>query len=127
MVFNDIVCCRSCDRKIWPEKMTKTAARTTYDLHDHQLAKIQSGRYQVYGMISTMYLTSDVKKLAESIHGNLEEWKKKKKEKLKRQREIREEEERANYEGDFGVDSYAFGGPDDIDYNDYNHETLADW
>jgi hypothetical protein len=64
--------------------MTKTAAKTTYDLHDHQLAKIQSGCYAVYGMISTMYLTSDVKKLAESIHGNLEEWKKKKEKRLKR-------------------------------------------
>ncbi|KAI5808414.1 hypothetical protein BZA77DRAFT_18361 [Pyronema omphalodes] len=97
IVFNNLVCCRSCDRSIWPEKMTLTAAKSTYDLNDFQLKGIQSGYYAVYGMLTRMFLTSDVKKLAESIHGDLEEWTKKKEEKrLKRQKKARKEEKSRN-------------------------------
>ncbi|KAF2767582.1 hypothetical protein EJ03DRAFT_352926 [Teratosphaeria nubilosa] len=95
ILANGLMCCRECDRKQWPEKITKTAAMHHYDLKPHHLfrpkynptqchlhaspwPRIQYGTYMSSNVATTMFLLKDVKRLAEAVHGDLEEHKQKK-------------------------------------------------
>lgn len=87
ILMNGLSCCRTCDHEQWSEKITKTAAIKKYDLKEYQLlpnhhAKKSSAshpglpplRYGTYwsaGVLTTMFLESDVEALAHLIHGDL--------------------------------------------------------
>ena len=90
ILMNGLRCCRPCDDKHWPDKMTKTAARIHGHLRQDQLmpreaavsptcrdlyaakcgsSGIRYGIYLVYGQETTMFLRKDVEALARRVHG----------------------------------------------------------
>ncbi|KAK0274437.1 hypothetical protein LTR35_011591 [Friedmanniomyces endolithicus] len=94
ILANGLRCCIVCDQEQWPDKITKTKAKEEYNLRDHhllpryyhhpsyaKLAKLgitsgiiepRYGTCQVANVMTTMFLLSDVQRLAEAIHGNFE-------------------------------------------------------
>ncbi|KAK0277488.1 E1 ubiquitin-activating protein [Friedmanniomyces endolithicus] len=94
ILANGLRCCIACDQWQWPDKITKTQAKEEYDLREHhlfpryhhhpsyaKLAKLgipsgiivpRYGTCQVDNVMTTMFLLSDVQRLAEAIHGNYE-------------------------------------------------------
>ena len=75
-VFNDLRCCRKCDKVQWPDKITLTQARKKYGLSRDVLERSCKhwGVYICMGVLTTMFLEGEVKKVADRIHGGLEEW-----------------------------------------------------
>ncbi|KAF8244048.1 hypothetical protein K440DRAFT_663738 [Wilcoxina mikolae CBS 423.85] len=72
-IFNFIPCCRICDARQWPEKITLTKARTTYGLSAEMLmARCNWGGYYCVGVYTRMFDEREVRKLAEMVHGDLE-------------------------------------------------------
>ncbi|KAF1349119.1 hypothetical protein BDV97DRAFT_422517 [Delphinella strobiligena] len=74
-------CCSACDKKEWPDKITKTNAKKEYHLNEEQLFAekgdglpvINYGSYSVEGGAATMFLRSDVERLADAVHGDWKE------------------------------------------------------
>lgn len=74
-VFNNIVCCRPCDKLKWPDKITLSNATNMYGLkRDMLVRQCVSGTYIVMGIRARMFLLVDVKELARKVHGDLDEW-----------------------------------------------------
>ncbi|KAK5165140.1 uncharacterized protein LTR77_009237 [Saxophila tyrrhenica] len=89
IMMNGLRCCRDCDGKHWPEKITKTDAKAQYDLKENQLLPNQHpaakmlnrhpgglpvlryGTYMVSSVVTTMFMRSDVEALAKLAHGDL--------------------------------------------------------
>lgn len=107
-MMNGLGCCKDCDAKHWPDKITKTMAKTEYDLKEHQLTphdlvakrmglpKLRQGTYMCQGMITTMFLRSEVVELARLVHGpgDLDAYlAQRQKEREERERKRREHEE----------------------------------
>jgi hypothetical protein len=83
-------CCMRCDKAQWPDKITKTAAKEKFDLRDHHLLpgrheqasslpkhdivfpKLRYGTYFSSNVATTMFLTKDVQRLAQVVHGNVQ-------------------------------------------------------
>lgn len=84
-------CCRPCDDKQWPNKITKTGAKEKYGLRDHHLLppdslsmakmavsprrpnhlpRIRYGSYVTSNISTTMFLEDDVRTLADAVHGD---------------------------------------------------------
>ncbi|KAA8903640.1 hypothetical protein FN846DRAFT_953628 [Sphaerosporella brunnea] len=75
IIFPYIRCCRGCDRKVWPEKISLSAAKRTYGLPEQMLlARCAWGAYMCQGVWARMLLTPEVKQLAGEVHGDLENW-----------------------------------------------------
>ncbi|KAF8539045.1 hypothetical protein BDD12DRAFT_839807 [Trichophaea hybrida] len=74
-IFNFIPCCRICDARQWPEKITLTKARMTYGLSAEMLkARCNWGAYYCVGVYTRMFDEREVRKLAGVVHGDLEAW-----------------------------------------------------
>ncbi|TKA33535.1 hypothetical protein B0A50_00370 [Salinomyces thailandicus] len=88
ILVSGLKCCAKCDKAQWPDKITKTAAKTTYDLKDHQLLgqahssaihpqgspplpALRYGTYITSNVPTTMFLEPDVRARAQLIHGDL--------------------------------------------------------
>lgn len=88
ILMNGLRCCRACDREQWPEKITKTDAIKRFNLREHQLLPNQHhanklltlhpglpilryGTYWSAGVLTTMFLQSDVEAFAQLAHGDL--------------------------------------------------------
>ncbi|TKA61579.1 hypothetical protein B0A55_11619 [Friedmanniomyces simplex] len=120
ILANGLRCCMSCDKEQWPEKITKTKAKEEFDLRDHHLlprhhllhlphatvpklgtpsgiTKPRYGTFRVANVMTTMFLLSDVRRLAEKIHGDLDTHLKRRKleaEDRKQKKELRMEAKR---------------------------------
>lgn len=93
ILMNGLRCCTKCDREQWPDKITKTEARSRYDLKDEHLLpsslnsptaakllqkhpglpKVRYGTYISSNVPTTMFLRKDVEALAKLAHGDLKE------------------------------------------------------
>jgi len=72
-VFNDIRCCRACNTN-W-SALTLSECRTEWRLpKELLLQRCQYGEYTVWGVRTTVFLESDVMKLAREVHGDLDAW-----------------------------------------------------
>lgn len=79
---NGLGCCSACDLKQWPGKITKTVAKSDYDLENHHLRpkwstttglpKIRYGTYKTMGSVASMFLRSEVEMVARLVHADLE-------------------------------------------------------
>jgi hypothetical protein len=91
-VFNHIRCCRSCDNRKWPDKITLTYARTTYALkEDLLMSRCNWGSYMCHGVWTRMFLERQVKALAREVHGDLEKWMAEREKKRQVRKDKREE------------------------------------
>ncbi|EMC91665.1 hypothetical protein BAUCODRAFT_79033 [Baudoinia panamericana UAMH 10762] len=93
ILASSLKCCAKCDKQRWPEKITKTDAKAEFDLRNHQLQphlhprfahinglpRVRYGTYFTSNIATTMFVRSDVKRLAEFIHGDLVTHKQRKK------------------------------------------------
>lgn len=80
------MCCRKCDKKIWPDKITLTNAKKVYGLTAEELKmNCVFGVYMCMNTPTTMFMEPEVRRYAESVHGDLETWREKKKRRLKTQ------------------------------------------
>ena len=89
ILMNGLHCCKSCDKKEWPNKITKTKAKSDFNLQDHHLGldrssvrtsmveKYVNGRVKArYGTYigrrgaTTLLQMSDVERVAKMVHGN---------------------------------------------------------
>jgi hypothetical protein len=85
IVYSEIVCCRKCDRTVWPAKVTLTQASRTYGLSKEALeANCEFGSYRGPMNWTTMFMERDVKRYAESVYGDLDEWRKNRSKRRKR-------------------------------------------
>lgn len=94
ILMNGLHCCQKCDRREWPDKVTKTEAKKKFKLKDRQLLperyhafsllgrypglpRLRYGTYYSNGVVTTMFVTGEVEamsKLAESdMSGHLRE------------------------------------------------------
>jgi hypothetical protein len=91
ILVNGLRCCQKCDKEQWPNKITKTDAKKMFDLQDHHLLPERHGqasslpkpsanfprlRYGTYfssNVPTTMFLTADVRRLAEVVHGDIDQ------------------------------------------------------
>ncbi|KAK3073153.1 hypothetical protein LTR53_005535 [Teratosphaeriaceae sp. CCFEE 6253] len=110
ILANGLRCCATCDQAQWPDKITKTKAKEEFDLKDHHLLphlhftsaslrkhstggkfpKIRYGTYLTSNVATTMFLTADVRRLAEMVHGDVEEH-------MQRRRDAAEERKRRKW------------------------------
>jgi hypothetical protein len=91
-IFNFIPCCRYCDARQWPEKITLTKARTTYGLKTEMLLeKCHWGAYYCVGVYTRMFDEREVRRLAERVHGDLEAWLERKRQKAEKRRKRKTE------------------------------------
>ncbi|KAK5121781.1 hypothetical protein LTR85_004656 [Meristemomyces frigidus] len=87
ILVNGFRCCANCDKEQWPNKITKTAAKTKYDIKDHHLLphlhpspmrikrpshlpRLRYGTYMSSNVQTTMFLEADVYHLAYHVHGD---------------------------------------------------------
>ncbi|KAK3081460.1 hypothetical protein LTS18_006509 [Coniosporium uncinatum] len=75
-VFNSLLlCCKKCDKEAWPEKITKTEAKTKHHLNDsHLFDPARPLRHAVYdccGVDTTMFLLRDVEARAKEVFGEV--------------------------------------------------------
>ena len=113
ILMNGLRCCVDCDWKEWPDKITKTVAKKEYNLQEHQLvgkqlpmpergagvniSGLRYGMYYSMGVLTTMYLKSDVERLATVVHGDLERYRRNKQwlvDERKRKKAAKKERER---------------------------------
>ncbi|KAK3716156.1 hypothetical protein LTR37_006601 [Vermiconidia calcicola] len=92
IMMNGLHCCKECDRKEWPDKITKTDAKRDFGLNEHHLLphqhhsgaaakllakhpgglpKLRYGTYTATGVQATMFLRHEVEALAKVAHGDL--------------------------------------------------------
>jgi hypothetical protein len=93
ILVNGFKCCKACDGQEWKDKITKSAAMDEYDLKPHhllphlyspshtvnkkhpqslKLPKVRYGKYITYNVEATMFLQSEVRALADAVHGDFE-------------------------------------------------------
>jgi hypothetical protein len=74
---NSLCCCLNCDRTVWPNKVTKTAAKREYGLKDTDLfvdgkvaaPGLRMGKDRPRGRAATVFLRSDLQALSDRIRG----------------------------------------------------------
>lgn len=83
ILMNGLKCCQKCDRKEWPNKITKTEAKKRYRLSEELLFPLLTrhgrsnigfrrpryGTYICQGTLTTMFDEADVRRFAELAHG----------------------------------------------------------
>ncbi|KAK4544854.1 hypothetical protein LTR36_003758 [Oleoguttula mirabilis] len=89
ILVNGFRCCAHCDKQQWPRKITKTAAKTKYDVKEHHLLpsthpslmrlkqpgnlpRLRYGTYLSSNVQTTMFLEADVRRLADHLYGDWE-------------------------------------------------------
>ena len=107
ILMNGLKCCQKCDRKEWPNKVSKTEAKKKYLLSEELLLppltrdgrstkgfwRPRYGTYICQGGLTTMFDEADVKRFAELAHGgsdNLQTNKKKREQARQRRQEAKE-------------------------------------
>lgn len=103
ILMNGFRCCTKCDRQQWPDKITKTAAKTKYDVKDHQLLphfylfkqpdhlpRLRYGTYMSSNVPTTMFLEADVRRLADYVHGDWKQHMDEKHEAAERRKRVKE-------------------------------------
>lgn len=109
ILMNGLKCCTDCDRKQWPDKISKTDAKKKYHLSEEMLIppltryggrstkgfkRPTYGTYFCQGTLTTMFDEADVRRFAELAHGgssNLEaDMEKREKTRVERQRKQEE-------------------------------------
>lgn len=81
LMYNTIRCCRKCDKKEWPDKITMTAALNNYNLTkldlftpnvlypENPFPVLRFGIYDCMGVYTTMFMKDEVEERAGLIHG----------------------------------------------------------